>query len=143
VLRGETTSWGTWREAHPGSTVLGLDTGFDRDYGRTPYGDYATSEELRFPAPLDRRYHPKMRTLGLRTRAGAARAYPAEEVDRAGGSVTERFAGRDVTVSYDRATRSFRTAAPDDVEVVDGYWFAWMAFHPESTLFTAPAAKAP
>jgi hypothetical protein len=34
---------------------------------------------------------------------------------------------------------SFSVEAPPDVEVVEGYWFAWMAFHPESSVFTGGA----
>jgi hypothetical protein len=137
LLRARTLLWREWRELHPDSTVLSPETGHRRPYGRSAYGDYATSEELRFPAPIDRRHHPKMPTLGLRLAAGPARAYPAVELLRAGGAVTERFAGREVRVAYDLARESFSVEAPPEVEVVEGYWFAWMAFHPESSVFTA------
>jgi hypothetical protein len=44
------TSWGRWRGAHPGTRVLDIDTGYDRDY--TPgkaYGKYFASPDLMFP----------------------------------------------------------------------------------------------
>jgi len=129
-----------WRTEHPGSTVLSRDTGYRRRYDTTPYGGYATSDQLYFPAPKDARYHPKMPTLGLRLPSGPARAYPASEIVASGGRVRERFAGRNIQVSYDPEEQVFSVDAPDDVEVIEGYWFAWMAFHPKSSVYTAPAS---
>ncbi len=130
-----------WRLEHPETTVLSRETGYDRDYDRTPYGDYAVSERLHFPVPLDRRYHPKTPTLGLRVRGGAARAYPAVELARAGGSVEEHFAGRTVRVAYDAEAQVFDVEVPAEIEVVEGFWFAWCAFHPETSVFKAAAPE--
>lgn len=137
LLRSRTMRWREWRKLHPRTTVLSRDTGHQRPYGRSPYGNYATSDELRFPAPQDRRHHPKTPTVGLRIAGGPARAYPAVEVVRAGGVVEERLAGRRVRVAYDPERETFSVDVPADVEIVEGYWFAWMAFHPESTVFAA------
>jgi hypothetical protein len=140
LLRSRMMSWGDWKQAEPETTVLSRRTGHSRAYGRSPYGDYATSETLYFPAEFDRRQHPKMPTLGLRLRDGTARAYPAAELVRAGGSVQERFEGRPVQVSYDPDRQTFSVEAPEDVDVVEGFWFAWMAFHPDSSVWTARAS---
>jgi len=137
LLRSQTMRWREWLEAHPGTSVLSFETGHRRPYGRSPYGDYASSANLVFPTAFDRRHHPKTPTLGLRIRNGAARAYPAVELMRAGGQVEEWFAGRHVRVAYDPEAERFRVEAPDDVEIVEGYWFAWMAFHPHSSVFEA------
>lgn len=142
LLRSRMTSWGDWKATHPMTTVLSRRTGHSRAYGRSPYGDYATSKELYFPVDFDRRHHPKMPTLGLRLRDGTARAYPAAELVAAGGSVRDRFAGRSVRISYDPDRQTFSAEAPDDVEIVEGFWFAWMAFHSESSVFTAPKSPA-
>jgi hypothetical protein len=137
LLRSQTMRWRDWRKTHPGTSVLSSDTGHRRPYGRSPYGDYASSRDLLFPVAFDRRHHPKTPTLGLRVRDGAARAYPAVELIRAGGQVEERFEGRVVRVAYDPDAERFRVEAPADVEIVEGYWFAWMAFHPHSSVFEA------
>jgi hypothetical protein len=134
LIRSEMMRWSDWRKRHPGSTVLSRETGYRRSYDRSPYAGYATSDELRFPAPLDRRYHPKMPTLGLRVQGGA-RAYPAAELARAGGVVEERFEGHAVRVAYLDEAQRFDVSAPPEVEVIEGYWFAWAAFHPETTVF--------
>ena len=137
IMRSSQMSWGEWRERHPDTTVLSAETGHRRDYGRSPYRGYATSPRLYFPAPIDARYHPKTPTLGLRTRDGAMRAYPAPELSANGGRVTEMFAGHQVQIAYDSATRTFEVEAPAGVEMIEGYWFAWAAFHTDSTVYAA------
>jgi hypothetical protein len=140
LLRSRITRFGQWRSEHPRTSVLSRETGHARRYGVSPYGDYHRSERLLFPAPRDGRYHPKMPTVGLRVPDGESRAYPAAELARSGGHVEERFAGHPVRVSYDADTGAFVIDAPDKLEVVEGYWFAWIAFHPESSVFVASDA---
>ncbi len=137
LLRARMDQWGHWRRDHPETTVLSHETGHRRDYDRSPYGGYAESRKLIFPAPVDRRYHPKMPTLGLRVPGEGSRAYPASELARTGGSVEERFLGRGVRVSYDPDRQVFAVEAPPEVEVIEGFWFAWAAFHPETSVYTA------
>ena len=138
VLASRMLPWKLWRERHPKTTVLTTETGHRRRYGSSPYGDYALSTELLFPVEYDRRYHPKTPTLGLRVPGGKARAYPAVELVRAGGNVQESFGGGQVKISYEPEAQYFDFSVPDGVEVVEGFWFAWAAFHPESSVFTAP-----
>jgi hypothetical protein len=135
LLRSKIMTWKAWREAHPETTVLSKKTGYQRDYGQAPYEGYETSKDLYFPVKTDHRRHPKMPTLGLRVPNGPSRAYPSEEIARAGGRVEDEFSGQRVLVSYDSKTRHFDFEIPEGIEVVEGFWFAWMAFHPESTVF--------
>jgi CheY-like chemotaxis protein len=141
LLRSSMMQWGRWKRLHPRTTVLSPRTGYSRPYGRSPYGDYAESSQLRFPAPVDRRYHPKTRTLGLRSSDGTARAYPSVELLRAGGSVEERFASHPVSIRFDPKSGEFETQAPEDLEVIESYWFAWSAFHPDTSVFVAPVTE--
>jgi hypothetical protein len=135
LLRSRIMTWKTWRETHPETTILSKATGYQRDYGHTPYEGYETSKQLYFPVKADTRWHPKMPTLGLRIPNGPSRAYPGEEIARAGGRVEDLFSGQRVLVSYDPKTKHFDFEIPEGIEVVEGFWFAWMAFHPESTVF--------
>ncbi len=135
LLRSRIMTWKAWREAHAETTVLSKQTGYQRDYGRAPYEGYETSKRLYFPVKTDTRRHPKMPTLGLRIPNGPSRAYPGEEIARAGGRVEDVFSGQRVLVTYDSKTRHFDFEIPEGIEVVEGFWFAWMAFHPESTVF--------
>ncbi len=138
LLRSEMRTWAGWRARHPATRVLTRDTGHARDYGTSPYGRYAHTERVPFRVPLDPRYHPKMPTVGLRVPGGPARAYPAVEVVRAGGKIAETFAGSPVSVAYDPDAQVFEVTAPERVEVVEGYWFAWTAFHPNTSVATVP-----
>jgi hypothetical protein len=138
LLRSKMRPWGEWKRAHPETTVLSSETGHRRRYGHSPYGGYETSKRLLFPVPADRRYHPKMRTLGLRLPDGTARGYPLEEVRRAGGRVHETFAGHPVKIRLDPESEVFNVEAPPPVEIIEGFWFAWSAFHPGGSVFVAP-----
>jgi hypothetical protein len=137
VLRSTQESWGDWRSAHPDTKVLSRNTGFKRSYGRQPYGNYATTRKLLFPVRQDRRYHPKMRTIGLRLKSGEARAYPAAELERRSEGLVENFEGHPVRISYDVKNKRFDVEAPPEIEVIEAYWFAWVAFHPETTVYEA------
>lgn len=141
LLRSKMDRWGTWRREHPETTVVSRDTGYRRNYRQTPYTGYSDSRELLFDVPRDRRFHPKMPTLGVRLEQGAARAYPAAEVARAGGSVEEQFFGHRVRVSYDSDRQLFSIEAPPELEVVEGFWFAWAAFHPETSVYRAKGER--
>jgi hypothetical protein len=137
LVRSRLVRWVDWKRVHPETTVLSRETGHVRPYGQTPYGDYATSERLAFPVARDPRYHPKMRTLGLRLADGRARGYPLVEVQRAGGSISESPFGTPVTIRLDTESQTFEVDAPEPIEVVEGFWFAWSAFHPAASVFVA------
>jgi hypothetical protein len=142
ALRSRIEPWEAWRKRHPKTSVLTTQTGHKRAYGVSPYGDYALSDRLLQDQKADPRYHPKMPTLGLRAADGSARAYPAAELARAGGSAHETFAGVPVRVTYDEEMQVFGVDAPEALEVVEGFWFAWIAFHPKSSVFAAPPGAA-
>jgi len=62
-----TTTWKEWRDAHPETTVLSLDTGFKRDYGEgVAYRDYFATNALMFQVPkTDDRLRNKDEVLAL------------------------------------------------------------------------------
>jgi hypothetical protein len=58
------TFWKTWKATYPNSKVVSTKTGYNRNYGRYPYGSYKTSNNLIFPiANNDPRLQPKERVL--------------------------------------------------------------------------------
>ena len=56
-----TTTWGEWRRRHPGTKVLSLDTGHQRDYSEgAAYRDYFANDDVMFAVPaLDARLKNK------------------------------------------------------------------------------------
>ena len=102
------TSWKNWLKRHPDTTVLSLDTGYDRDYrpGR-PYGAYFASPELMFPALVaDAQLKPKDYVFALRV-GGHDKAWPLDAFD--GGKVINDAVGDlDVVLIGDSASRTVR-----------------------------------
>ncbi len=62
-----TTTWREWRSAHPETTVLSLDTGFERDYREgAAYREYFATDRLMFTIPrTDPRLRNKDEVLAL------------------------------------------------------------------------------
>jgi len=63
-----TTTWGEWRQTHPETTVLSLDTGHERDYDEgAAYAAYFASDELMFSVSRhDGRLNNKDEVLAIR-----------------------------------------------------------------------------
>ncbi len=63
-----TTTWGEWKERHPNTAVLSLNTGHRRDYGEgIAYKDYFATDDLMFNVPeVDKRLRNKDEILSLR-----------------------------------------------------------------------------
>lgn len=61
------TTLSTWLQAYPDSEILNEDTGFNRNYGVYPYGDYRTNDSrILFPiSNTDARLPGKERVLGV------------------------------------------------------------------------------
>ena len=65
---------------YPDTRLLSRVTGFSRNYGLYPYGDFQTSECLIFGvSDRDTRLHAKTRALGI-SGGGTARAYPISDL---------------------------------------------------------------
>lgn len=134
------TSWASWLKKQPNTKVLSTDTGFSRDYRRSPYGDYDKNQETYFPVTAQSRaYHPKERVLGI-TLNGQYKAYPFVELGKVGASsIRDNFQGQNLTVNFDVANRDGEVLGSNGspIELVNGFWFAWYAFHPNTAIFKA------
>ncbi len=127
--------WSNWKGEHPDGEVLSRDTGHRRNYSVNPYGDYDESSSIYFPVnERDSRLNPKTRVIGVEVN-GTFTAYKRDDV-------LERTMIED-TVTGKRIV--LRSTDDGGVEVlIDGqqrphvelFWFAWVAFHPDTLLFT-------
>jgi len=79
------TTWSDWLARHPDTTVLSLQTGYQRDYSPgAPYGEYFASDELMFPVGArDDRLADKAWVYGLRS-GDAAVAFELTALQQAG-----------------------------------------------------------
>ena len=76
------TSWSTWKEMYPNSSVMNTNTGFNRNYQLFPYGDYITNNtNFLFPVdPFDTRLPAKERALVVLSET-TNKAYSIREFD--------------------------------------------------------------
>lgn len=156
------TTWGEWLERHPDTEVLGTDTGHIRNYERDPYGSYNpaggyyTSERTLFPAiHTDDRYSAKRMVVGGRN-SGRAVYFDLQALRSAGIQQTDHFLAvyeqeLDTAYIYENAeAREFQyeegrvidptsgdAFVPADLPLpsvipIEGFYFAWIAFYPES-----------
>ena len=89
----EHTTWADWKKQHPQTKVLSRDTGFRRDYGRSPYGDYDQNGDIYFPLSFrSSQYHPKERVIGLEIN-GNFKAYPFVELSQKKVHIERRAGG--------------------------------------------------
>ena len=133
------TSWAAWRARHPRTRVLSSETGYVREYARDPYEGYDAVPRLLFDVQhRDDRLPVKAWVMGLVV-GGHARAYPfdwlARKVDRQ-GRWEDRLGGQRILIRYDRAARSAEAfdASGRPLASVSAFWFAWVAFHPNTEL---------
>jgi len=134
------TSWEGWREQHPESVVLSTNTGYSRDYTKSPYGGYEKSNEIFFPVSAsDQRFHNKEWVLGVNI-GETFKAYPFSELGKIASPVIDSISGHRVEVIFDRENKSaiVRDEKGREMPSIMSYWFAWYAFHPDTEVFQAP-----
>ncbi|MEX0918794.1 MAG: DUF3179 domain-containing (seleno)protein [Candidatus Paceibacterota bacterium] len=136
IVRSDVVRFSDWKKAHPDTKVLSQDTGAARNYGRDPYGDYYTNESVSFGATFnDTRLHPKALVHGIEI-DGQFKAYhlPAESSAQA-DTITDTFAGRDIIVTKTNSGEITFTANGEPIPSIPGFWFSWLAVHPQTELF--------
>lgn len=139
----EHTTWANWRKRHPDTLVLSSNTGYSRDYTRDPYAGYEDSHGIYFPVShRDRRYHPKERVLGVEV-DGIFKAYPFAELSLTNGIVQDKLNNKNFVIHYDKESHSARLTNADGetLPAITAYWFAWIAFHPDTAVFKAPKGQ--
>jgi len=138
LLTAQHLTWNAWKKEHPDGLVLSTDTGHERDYSRLPYGDYEKSPRLMFPVKAQRPDLPtKTRVTGVVIN-GVARAYPHDQLPD-GQIVEDTVGGMAVRLSFDRASRHFVITDSEGTPFpyTPAYWFAWQAFHPDTTVWSS------
>ena len=132
----DTVVWRDWKKAHPDSEVLSQDTGFSRNYGNDPYGNYYEDSFLIFPVEnSDNRIHPKTVIFGVEVN-GVFKAYE-EDVLIELGVIEDVVGGVNIKVERDVAGIVKITNVDTGEEIVKerDFWFAWYAFHPDTELY--------
>ena len=133
------TTWRDWREKHPDTKVLSVDTSYQRDYATNPYAGYQNSNQLYFPVKFRAKgYHPKEQVIALALN-GHAKAWPFVELGKSNGLVKDKFAGKTIAVKFNKKNRSAIVVDETGrlLPATTLYWFAWYAFYPETAVYSA------
>jgi len=130
------TTWGGWLKDHPESLLLSRETGFRRDYDAEPYYDYKRLPMVMFPTVHhDLRIPGKSWVVGI-AHGDEALAIPFEQLDKLEGALRLALGETELDIHWDRESSSARafTLAGDEIPTTSGYWFAWVAFYPQTAL---------
>ena len=134
----DTVSWGEYTEfaENRDAQVLSQDTGFSREYGRDPYGNYYTDSFLIFPVEQeDNRVHAKTVIFGIEV-DGAYTAYRESDLLE-NSEITDVVNGVNVKVTReaDGIVTIINLDTQEEIVKERDFWFAWYAFHPETSLY--------
>lgn len=135
IIPSDIIKYGDWKKLHPNTKVLSKDTGTIRTYGYDPYGDYYTSNEVSFGASFnDKRLHPKEFVLGIQI-GGKYKAYHSEALKV--GETKDIFNGEQIFIQKkpEGEVRMFIGANREPLPYIGGFWFSWLAVHPDTELF--------
>ena len=132
----DVVTWADWKKAYPDSEVLSRETGHVRAYGIDPYGSYYSSRNVIFPVDHeDDRLHPKEVVFGIEI-GSVAKAYPQvalkpeseilDVVNNVSLSIVRESTGIITITNLETNQR-----VPHERD----FWFAWVAFHPDTGLF--------
>ena len=134
------TSWGEWKRKYPDTWVLTENTGYQRDYTRSPYQGYEKSAQLYFDVEhRDERFHPKETVIGIEIN-GKFKAYPFSELEKLKSEMLkDKFQGEELIINYQQDSQSatIKNSQGKEMPALTTFWFAWYTFHPETAVFTA------
>ena len=129
-----TSTWGDWKAAHPGTTIVAQDGGIGRRYADDPLQGRDDNGPI-FPiGAVDPRLPVQEPVLGVVTSDGTAIAFPVGDVIRAlaDGDAVEALGVRVVT---DGAGLVAETLGGDPITTHQAFWFAWSQFRPETGIW--------
>jgi len=128
----EHSRWSGWKAAHPNTSVLSRHTGYQRDYSRNPYAGYEDVSGTYFPVyHHDDRLPAKTWVLGLSLGKHHI-AWPLDALKKS-GSHHLQWRGHQLSITVHAEGVQIRdTESNRLLPVTRLYWFAWIAFHPDS-----------
>jgi len=131
-----TSTWGDWKAAHPGTTIVAEDGGIGRRYADDPLQGRDDNGPI-FPiGDVDPRLPVQEPVLGVIAPDGTAIAFPVAEAVRAlaEGEVVEALG---IRVISDGAGLAAETLDGDPITTHQAFWFAWSQFHPDTGVWTS------
>jgi len=133
IISSDTVMYENWKKKYPNTKILSKETGLLRNYALDPYGDYYTNESVSFGASFsDTRLHPKTFVLGIEFDE-QYKAYNKDALPE--GTTTDFFLGKAVRIIKDDIDGVRIFIDGNDTPYVGGFWFSWLAAHPDTKLY--------
>lgn len=132
----DTVVWRDWKNAHPESEVLSQDTGYKRNYGDDPYGNYYEDSFVWFPLENeDKRIHAKTVVFGIEVN-GKYKAYKEEDLIEK-KEIEDKIDGVEILIkrSNDGVVKVTNKDTKEEIVKERDFWFAWYAFHPDTEVY--------
>lgn len=140
LVAADYTVWQDWKVQHPDGLVLDKNTGHSRDYSRDPYAGYENVATLYFEVQnRDQRFHEKEPVVGL-TINGEAKVWPLGELKKVNKwPLQDALGGTDLRINYRAQDQSVTIVDTNGTRLpaVPAYWFAWVAFYPDTQVFVS------
>ena len=128
-----TSTWGAWKEAHPGTTIVARDGGIGRVYLDDPLGGRDDLGPIFPVGARDPRLEAQEQVLGVILDDGTPVAFPAAAAREALETGTEvELAGVELRLEGDGL---IAVAGGAQIPSKQSFWFAWSQFHPETLLW--------
>jgi len=129
-----TSTWGAWRDEHPGTTIVAVDGGIGRDYDLDPLRGRDDGGPI-FPiGDVDPRLTVQEQVLGAIAPDGTPIAFPVVALTTTlGAGQQASLAG----VAVESSGSGFRVTTADGRALVshEAFWFAWSQFHPDTEVW--------
>ena len=132
----DTVVWRDYKEENPLAEVLTKVTGYNRPYGKDPYGSYYENSNLFFPVENeDDSVHPKTVIFGIEV-DGTYKAYKEEDLIKL-TSIDDEINGINIKIERNNAGIVKVTNQETQEEIVKerDFFFAWYAFHPDTEIY--------
>lgn len=130
-------TFGELKQLYPDAKVLSTETGYERNYAKNPYGNYAFSNEIYFPvAHKDQRLNAKTLVYAFSIDEKFKAYDYLKLIER--GEFRDTLAGHDViiTVGEDKEIIVQDLTVDKRVYGFTSFWFAWATHHPDAELWT-------
>ena len=129
-----TSTWGTWKEAHPRTRIVAQDGGIGRAYEDDPLGGRDDDGPIFPVGDVDPRLPVQAQVVGVIAPGRGPVAFPADEA-RDALAAGRTVAAGGVELVADGAGMRARTGGGMELPAHQAFWFAWSQFHPGTTLW--------
>lgn len=131
------STWGDWKEAHPGTRILAEDGGIGRQYSDDPLGGRDDEGPIFPVGDIDQRLPVQESVVGVITPDGTPIAFPVNATMDA-YEPGEEFDYEGTTVRISDGIRVFDDSG-EELPTHQAFWFAWSQFHPQTLVWPEPS----